>query len=74
MSLNVSRAKELSEVAIHLCEKGCTAFKRIKKSNWAQHEADVCTSCDGRRFKEENGRLKPVKVGVLHHFRLRWLA
>lgn len=66
MSSHVARAKELDEVAIHLCEKGCTAFKRIKKGDWVQHEADVCTSCNGRRFKEENGRLKPVKVGCFY--------
>lgn len=58
------RAKDLSEIAIHLCGKGCTAFKRIKRSDWEQHKTDKGTSCNGQRFKEENGRLKPVKVGT----------
>ena len=68
MLLKWCRARDLCQVAEHVCARGCYLFPRVHEKDWQGRAADTCPVCHGRRFHQEHlsdgrVRLKSVKVG-----------
>jgi hypothetical protein len=59
---NILDVQPINAVEWHSCPLGCNGWRPTPASQWQQHAQDTCPRCQGKRFKNQAGRLVPSRV------------